>query len=262
MVRWRTSSGLRPLSRLSLLGHALSPACKKSNAGGKERGTALSRPLSTLPAPYGERLGKAVRISYEELCEWGCVETGCKPLTTARYDLVVAEIAPPRLGTVLDATYGRGRMWRRKRPTRLVAVDIVKREWDVKPDLFIEGDFCAVWREAWKAAGSVDALAFDPPFPGYVRGRETFREELGLRGKPEEVAQYVKRLYLCFLEAVREIRPRWLVIHAPVPVRPPGYSCSCWYVPKGLLPFARYGKRGVKEPGEPASYWLVCEREA
>lgn len=88
-------------------------------------------------------------------------------LFPARYDLVV-----------VDLTYGKGRFYRkvRHRIKMLVAVDILKHDWEVKPDVFYImpcQEFVArVFRGEIKL-GSVDIVVVDPPWNTRKRGLPT-----------------------------------------------------------------------------------------
>jgi hypothetical protein len=91
---------------------------------------------------------------------------------------------------VLDLTYGTGRFYRESRHliNRVVAVDIVKHEWEVEPTVFYQMD-CRVF--ACKVlsgeidVGGVDVIVVDPPWSAEKRGVKP--RETGVTHRPYHI---------------------------------------------------------------------------
>lgn len=104
--------------------------------------------------------------------------------------------------TVLDVTYGRGNWWTRHRPTHLV-----------EHDLALDGvDF----RDLPESDGSVDVVAFDPPYvpQGGTTHEETheFRDRFGLNGAPTNRLELTELILDGFAECCRVVRPGGIVL--------------------------------------------------
>jgi len=63
---------------------------------------------------------------------------------------------------VLDTTYGEGRFYGAWRPYRLIACDIRRWEWVVRPDVFVRAPSWSCWRKL--GLESVDLVVVDPPW--------------------------------------------------------------------------------------------------
>jgi hypothetical protein len=88
---------------------------------------------------------------------------------------------------VLDLTYGTGRFYRLSRPliNKIVAVDIVRYEWEVEPTIFYQMD-CRVFAHrvlnGEVDVGKVDVIVVDPPWSAEKRGVKP--RETGITGRP------------------------------------------------------------------------------
>ena len=97
-----------------------------------------------------------------------------------RYDLVV-----------VDLTYGLGRFYRiaRKRITNLIGVDILKHEWETKPDAFYQMPAQLFVHKVIKGEielpQHVDLVVVDPPWSNSIRG--VFPREIGISHMPYHV---------------------------------------------------------------------------
>jgi hypothetical protein len=88
-------------------------------------------------------------------------------LFPARYDLVV-----------VDLTYGKGRFYRkvRHRIETLIAVDILKHDWEVKPDMFYTmpcQEFVMKVLKGEIELSNIDMVVVDPPWNTRKRGLPT-----------------------------------------------------------------------------------------
>lgn len=79
----------------------------------------------------------------------------------------------PRNVVVLDLTYGTGRFYRKVvkeyKPT-IIAVDIIKHNWEVQPSIFIQKDARSISIEDLKQYGKIDLIIVDPPWSHLKRG--------------------------------------------------------------------------------------------
>ena len=95
-----------------------------------------------------------------------------------------------RFQKVLDVTYGKGRFYRIYRPRVLVGADIVRREWEIVPDLFIQKPVWGLRYERELQNYAFDLLVVDPPW-GKPQRREEYSE---LWGTPQLIIDYAIKL--------------------------------------------------------------------
>jgi hypothetical protein len=103
-------------------------------------------------------------------------------------DMLLSKLFPNRADlVVVDLTYGVGRFYRlaRKRISQLIAVDIEKHEWEVKPDIFYKMP-CQLFVEKVINGEIVlpraSLVVVDPPWSGEKRGR--FPSSSGISSLP------------------------------------------------------------------------------
>jgi hypothetical protein len=94
---------------------------------------------------------------------------------------------------VLDLTYGTGRFYRGSRylVNRIVAVDIVRYEWEVEPTIFHQMD-CRVFAHKMLNGeidvGEVDVIVVDPPWSAEKRGVKP--RETGVTHRPYHISGF------------------------------------------------------------------------
>jgi len=79
----------------------------------------------------------------------------------------------PYRPVVLDLTYGTGRFyWKivEEYEPEIIAVDIVRHEWEIRPDVFIQKDARTLSLNDVQAYGKIDLVVVDPPWSHLKRG--------------------------------------------------------------------------------------------
>lgn len=100
---------------------------------------------------------------------------------------------------ILDLTYGKGRFYRktRHRIRKLIAVDIYRHEWEVKPDVFHQMPcqyFTTGVIENKIQIPPVDLIVVDPPWNREKRGKTTV--DVGIARMPYHM--YVNSTYIIY----------------------------------------------------------------
>jgi len=86
---------------------------------------------------------------------------------------------------ILDMTYGRGRFYRRIKEVYkpfIIGIDIIRHEWEVEPDIFIQRDCRSITIDEVRQYGRIDVVVVDPPWNHVKRGYMSDR--LGISDMP------------------------------------------------------------------------------